>query len=382
MEIETLKVLFENYKETALFGRYITSDHIAPLIKKHQQNFEIETLGNSVLGTPIHVITIGHGSKKILMWSQMHGNESTTTKAVFDLCNMLSESKDATITHILDTCTIAIIPMLNPDGANAYTRLNANQIDLNRDAQDQSQLESIILRTYFERFQPNVCFNLHGQRTIFSAGYAEHPATISFLAPAQDVACTITETRKKAMELIVRMNEHLQLLIPNQVGIYDDAFNLNCVGDTFQSLERPTVLFEAGHFANDYDREMVRELIFQSLVVAINYIALNTLNGKNHEDYFQIPQNQKVFYDIIIRNAQVNNVICDIAVQYHESLKDKKIDFIPVIEKIGDLKLFYGHKEVNANCCKVLTAELNELHVGYENDFVLMNNDKFSLKLE
>ena len=62
------------------------------------------------------------------------------------------------------------------------------------------------------------------------------------------------------MEVIAVMNDALQNIIPNQVGVYDDAFNLNCVGDTFQSENVPTILFEAGHYANDYAREKTRSL--------------------------------------------------------------------------------------------------------------------------
>ena len=57
------------------------------------------------------------------------------------------------------------------------------------------------------------------------------------------------------MEVIIKMNNVLQNVIPNQVGIYDDSFNINCVGDSFQSKGVPTILFEAGHYKNDYSRE-------------------------------------------------------------------------------------------------------------------------------
>lgn len=315
------------------------------------------------------------------MWSQMHGNESTTTKAVFDLCNVFADaSNEKDIKNILDNSSIAIIPILNPDGAKAYTRLNANHIDLNRDAQERSQPESVALRTYFDTFKPDICFNLHGQRSIFSAGNGNHPATVSFLAPAQDETCTITETRKKAMEIIVKMNENLQQQIPNQVGIYDDAFNLNCVGDTFQGLDVPTILFEAGHYNNDYNREEVRELMFQSILLAIHHISSHTLTGNNHEFYLKIPQNQKCFYDIIIRNAKVNNDNCDIAIQYQEKLVGKNIQFVPVVDKISDLNSFFGHKEVDANGCVVSMSSKKDLFEGHENDFVLLNNEQFSLK--
>src|SRR5690606_18803559 len=99
----------------------------------------------------------GDGPIKILMWSQMHGNESTTTKAVLDLINFLLEGSEMS-NSILERCTIKIIPILNPDGALAYTRVNANGIDLNRDAQNLSQPESKVLRAVFEDFGPDYCF--------------------------------------------------------------------------------------------------------------------------------------------------------------------------------------------------------------------------------
>lgn len=381
MDLKTLKGLFSNHKESHLFGRYICKDSIVLLIQKHQEYFKIETIGNSVLDENIDVITIGNGQKKILMWSQMHGNESTTTKAVFDLCNVFAHSEIDEVQSILKSCTIAIIPMLNPDGAKAYTRVNANQIDLNRDAQHLSQPESRALRAFFDAYQPDFCFNLHGQRTIFGAGQGRKPATISFLAPSQDSASSVTATRKIAMDVIVKMNNNLQHEIPDQVGIYDDAFNLDCVGDTFQSLYVPTILFEAGHYDKDYNREVVREFMFQSLLVAIDYISSKNVNGSYYESYFDIPENQKSFFDIIFRNALVNDVVCDVAIQYQEQLINDKIKFVPIVDKISDLKEFFGHKEVNASGRKVLTADNKTIHEGYENDFVLLNNEQFSLKV-
>lgn len=376
MTTETLIALYDTYKESALFDRYIHTKTILPLLQKQPLQYKLEAIGASVNDETIYALTFGSGPKKILMWSQMHGNESTTTKALFDIFNFLNSDHDLA-KSILSSCTIKVIPILNPDGAKAYTRLNANGIDLNRDAQNLSQPESNVLKTVFNAFKPDFCFNLHGQRTIFSAGKSNRPATVSFLAPAQDQQCTITGNRKRAMEIIAVMNANLQLQIPNQVGLYDDAFNNNCVGDTFQSHNIPTLLFEAGHYKNDYSRDLVRSYIFQSLLVAIQYIASVDVEGRAYKPYLDIPMNEKLFYDIIIRNSETN----DIGILYEERLIDDGITFVPKIEKISDLSAFYAHKELNANGYKVLAENGKALAEGSENDIVFINNKKFSLKL-
>ncbi|WP_299554853.1 M14 family zinc carboxypeptidase [Seonamhaeicola sp.] len=380
MQIEDIKSLFSSYKEKSLFGRYITNNHIDPLLKNLSNFFSVETIGYSVLNNPIYGIKLGTGNKRILMWSQMHGNESTTTKALFDLLNSFSDDKSS-LKHILEACTLYIIPILNPDGAEAYTRINANEVDLNRDAQNLTQPESLVLRKTFEAFRPQFCYNLHGQRTIFSAGKTNMPATVSFLAPAQDKACTVTPNRRVAMEVIGVMNTTLQKVIPNQVGVYDDAFNINCVGDTFQSENAPTILFEAGHFVHDYDREYTRELIFISYVRSLDYVAKVDVDGVNSDPYFDIPENEKCFLDIIIRNVSgyAKDSLVDIGIQFKETLVENHIEFVPIVEKIEKLDGVYGHREIDAKGEKVLAEGAKRLTINNENVFVILKNEKIAL---
>uniref|UniRef100_UPI0040471ED6 M14 family metallopeptidase n=1 Tax=Mariniflexile sp. TaxID=1979402 RepID=UPI0040471ED6 len=374
--------MFSQYKETRLNHRYITNSHIEPLLKKFGNNLLIETIGRSVLDLPIYGIKIGNGDKRILMWSQMHGNESTTTKAIFDLLNTLL-GNDSGAKNILEACTLYIIPILNPDGARAYTRLNANQVDLNRDAQDLTQPESKLLRNTFNSFKPHFCYNLHGQRTIFSAGKTNRPATVSFLAPAQDEACTITPNRKVAMEVISVMDHVLQKVIPGQVGVYDDAFNLNCVGDTFQSENVPTMLFEAGHYHNDYARDQTRQFIYMAYVTSLDYISNNDVSGYNYASYLQMPENGKLFFDIIIKNVKMKikggGQNMDIGILYKETLVDGRIHFVPIVEKIEDLGGYFSHKVIEANNLEVLDRDGLPLKVHSENVFVILNNEKISL---
>src|SRR5690606_16971219 len=90
-------------------------------------------IGSSETGQNIYGLKLGKGSYKILIWSQMHGNESTTTKAMMDLLSVLDKNEDLR-EFVFQKYTLFIIPILNPDGAVAYTRQNANMADLNRDA--------------------------------------------------------------------------------------------------------------------------------------------------------------------------------------------------------------------------------------------------------
>ena len=118
-------------------------------------------------------------------------------------------------------------------------------------------------------------------------------------------------------------------------------------------------------------------------MVALYYIACNDINEPEFESYFDIPENEKCFFDLIIRNALVlkdgKPTITDLGFMYQEKLVDNTINFKPVLKKIETLDNFFGHKELNANNDSVLTADLSELTVGYENDFVLVNNEKYSL---
>ena len=292
------------------------------------------------------------------MWSQMHGNEGTTTKALFDFFNFIHSDNEVGVS-LLQNFTFCFLAMVNPDGAELYTRENANAIDLNRDAYNLSQPESILLRETFDEFKPDFCYNLHDQRTIYGAGDSGKVATVSFLAPSFNENRDINEARSKAMNIIVAMNDELQRHIPNKVGRFDDAYNGNCVGDTFQQLNVPTILFEAGHFENDYYREYTRKMIFIALLSGLMFICENDIVSNEFEDYLKIPQNKINFYDFIYRNVKINydnkEFITNFAAQYMEELIEGKIQFNAYIAEIGELKGFYGHFQYNAH--KMLYAD-------------------------
>jgi len=127
---------------------------------------------------------------------------------------------------------------------------------------------------------------------------------------------------------------------------------------------------------------MARHFVFQSMLTALHYISTTDITGNSYKPYFDIPKNEKLFYDVIIRNANIYTQIQDIAVMYQERLISNKIEFIPIVEKVSNLKEFYGHKEINANNDEVFIDGKKSVSEGIEIDFVSINNENTSLILK
>ena len=133
-------------------NRYLPPNTLNNLLKVLVKSESLLIIGKSVNLLPIYALRLGNGPVKVLMWSQMHGNESTTTRAII---RILEEFKSGKALRILDQLSLFIIPQLNPDGSKAYKRCNANDVDLNRDAVNLTQPESVALKRVFDEFKPH-----------------------------------------------------------------------------------------------------------------------------------------------------------------------------------------------------------------------------------
>ena len=340
--------------EDRLTGRYITIKHILPLLDSYRNIFNVSVAGFSEMGVEIPLVTLGKGAKKVLIWSQMHGNESTTTKALFDFFKYISVNNQQTA-QLLSQYSFYVLPILNPDGAALYTRENANNIDLNRDAEDVSQSESRVLRSIFDSLQPHLCLNMHDQRSIFGID-GPKPATLSFLAPSADALKTITPAREIAMELIVKMKNYIQAYHHDQIGRFDDTFNQNCVGDSFTSSGSPTILFEAGHYPNDYSREQSRSFVFYALIALFDLDTASQNNSLDYKEYFTIPENQKIYKDVVLYNVRVDGEdnLQNISFQYKEKLLHQKIEFELYFDSMQEKNNVFGHQHFDLQGGRIL----------------------------
>ena len=373
--------IFSTYTNKEIKGRHITNESIEPILNKLNDDFKVKIEGKSVLEKPIYSVQFGHGKTKIYMWSQMHGDEATCTKAIIDFFEVLSKDKEYS-NFIQSKYTLYIVPLANPDGAEVHTRENINKVDLNRDVQACTQPESKILKQIFESFQPEYCLNMHDQRTIYGVGDTDKSAIISFLAPAYNVERDINKFRSKAMHIIGKMNNVLQTYIPGHVGRYSDAYCDNCFGDYFASKNAVTILFEAGHHPNDYERDLTRKYIFIGLLTAFDIIHENVVVDDNNSEYFNIPDNKVSFFDILYKNVKINEngmqKIINFASQYKEVVKDGAIAFEPYLVTIENNEMkYFGHVEYDLEGEEFFSEYCQFPQNDVKADFLIGKNKKF-----
>ncbi|WP_082882870.1 M14 family zinc carboxypeptidase [Rufibacter roseus] len=350
--------LHAQYKEPVIKNRRFKHRDIVPLIEELKKNpmFQVKTVGQSIEGRDIYLIKAGTGKTKVMLWSQMHGDESTATMALFDFFNFLQkpDALDEVKKKILQNTTLYFVPMLNPDGAEAFKRRNAYDIDLNRDALRLQSPEARLLKSLRDSLNPEFGFNLHDQSRLYTVGTTNKPATISFLAPAFDYAQTVNEVRGRAMHTIVGMNEGLQTLIPGQVAKYSDDHEPRAFGDNIQKWGTSVILIESGGYNGDQEKQEIRKLNFATITSALHLIATKEYTNYKLEDYVKIPQNERYLYDLVIRKVHHKDksghpVLLDVGVNRSEIPINSPKGFFhrATVEEIGDMSVFHGYEEVN-----------------------------------
>lgn len=117
------------------------SAELRTLTERHPHTLDVETIGRSVDGRPLYTATAGTGPRKLLILTQMHGDEPLGTEAALRMLKKVAGPGRAA-RELREEVTIKVVPRVNPDGWERYhdpdfregidPRLNSQKVDLNR----------------------------------------------------------------------------------------------------------------------------------------------------------------------------------------------------------------------------------------------------------
>ena len=263
--------------------------------------------GESAEGRSIRVLSAGTGPLKVLLWSQMHGDEPTATCALADLLAYLVATRNEPATaELLARTTLLVLPMLNPDGAVRNDRRNAQGIDVNRDAVELQSPEGRFLKGLRDRYAPVVGFNLHNQGALVTAGPSGPQAALAVLAVpgAEREPDGPVLWRKKGLCAV--MARAAEALAPGRVARYQMEYTERAFGDSMSRWGTPTVLLETGGWDGPGEADRLVRLNFVVLLSALHALARGTETAAAPA-YEAIPANARGrLVDLVLRHATLH----------------------------------------------------------------------------
>ncbi len=335
--------------------RFKQVDSLLHILKSQfPRSFHFTQTGKSVENRPIYLVRLGTGKIKVLLWSQMHGNEPTATAALLDIFNYLMNSKeDKFVKTLLDSLTILAVPMLNPDGAEKFTRRNAQGLDVNRDARDLQSPEGRILFDLQKKYKPDFGFNLHDQNARRTVGKSNKLVAIALMAPPFDLGDNDNPVRIRAKKVISVIHNALGPYLYGHIAKYDAEYMPRAFGDSMQNWGVSTILIESGGwFENRYS--FLRKMNFIAIISAFRAIATGEYQGANPAIYEQLQQNDKNIYDLFINDVMLLDgtggppFLTDLAINFETVNKTASVsEKRGIIADIGDMNFFAAKDTIN-----------------------------------
>jgi len=324
--------------ENRRFNHEVYWDAVAPYLGG---NVSSRVAGESSEGREIRHLTFGSGPTTVLLWSQMHGNESTASMSLADIVRFFHERGDhPLVRRIAQGATIHMVPMLNPDGAERFQRRNAQGIDVNRDARQLQTPEGRTLKAVNDALQPDFGFNLHDQGAAVRVGTTNRGVAIALLAPAFNEARDVDAKRRRAMQVASLIIEAMDPLVGGQIAKYDDTFNPRAFGDLMGQWGASTVLIESGGYTDDPQKQHLRKTNFVGILSALDAIATGRYADYSPDDYEALAYNGRRVPDLLIVGGTiavpgVPPLAADILLNYDRPLMFEA----GVISDIGDMGL-------------------------------------------
>jgi Zinc carboxypeptidase len=334
-----------------------------------------EPIGQSVEGRSINHVWLGRGSLKVLLWSQMHGDEPTATVALLDVLDYVRRHRDEPfVGRLLDRLELHMVPMLNPDGAERFQRRNAQGIDINRDALLLQSPEGLALKNLRDRLNPPLGFNLHNQNWRTSVGKTGQAATISLLAVSFDEARSDNAGRIRAKKVCAVLRDALEPFIPGGMARYDDAFEVRAFGDNLTKWGTSVVLIETGAYPGPAPDRMLVRVNFVGLLTAIDALASGEIDRANPARYESLPMNDSMLLHTIVSNALIVTGTGvapfkgDIGIGANRSIRTasgrRSVGLSARIEDIGDLRVYGALERIDAGGLVAAPIRRSGLKVG------------------
>jgi Zinc carboxypeptidase len=332
---------------------------LAAVAAADPNRFIFERVGESLEGRSINMITVGTGPFRVLLWSQMHGDEPTATAALFDVFDYVQRHRaDPAVQRILSALTLYIVPMVNPDGAERFQRRNAQHIDVNRDALGLQTPEGRLLKQLRDRFEPKLGFNLHNQSWGTTVGDPPKPASISLLSVAYDKPRSENAGRRLTKKVCAVIRDALEPFASGQIGRYDDEFEVRAFGDNLTLWGTPVVLIETGAFPAATPDPFLVRLNFVGIVSALDAIATGAVNKADPKRYESLPVNESRGFYILVKNATVipgtgvKAFQADIGISGNRRVRtvagQRQIFMQTNIGDLGDLRTYSGLRIIDA----------------------------------
>jgi hypothetical protein len=318
----------------------------------------VREVGRSLAGREIYQLEFGRGPVKVFLWSQMHGDEPTATSALVDLFAYLHGHRSVPWVKLVEErLSLRAVPMLNPDGAEIYTRRNLQSIDINRDARTLVTPEGRLLKKLRDEWRPDLGFNLHNQNPRTAVGPTLKQAALSLLAVRASETDDDTPGRVRNKKLCALMVGALAPFIAGHVGRYDDEFNPRAFGDLISQWGTPVILIETGALKGMTGHDLVG-LNFVALSTALGALADGSYERADPAIYDALPLNSGGLYDLLLRGATLVNRVrdgktvvapfaADIAVNV-EAGRDGRARR-GVVQDVGDLSVYRGLSEADAS---------------------------------
>jgi hypothetical protein len=340
---------------TAIAERRFTHDELWAALDPFLRSSSVRAAeaGRSIQGRPIRTVSFGSGPTTVLLWSQMHGDESTATMALADIIAWLAspDSSHAALKNRLrSNLRIVMVPMLNPDGAELFQRENAVGIDINRDARNQVTPEARTLKALRDSLRPDFGFNLHDQNARTLTGPNGTQVAIALLAPAADEERTYGPVRSNARQLASVIATVLQGHVGGRLTRYSDAHEPRAFGDLMQKWGTSTVLIESGALPGDPQKQKLRRINVIAILSALDAIATKSWRNASADAYESIPSNSRSAVDLLIRGGSLvlpgaPPFRADVAVNYDNALERTS----PRVRDVGDLAAVVALDTIDAS---------------------------------